>query len=41
MKCPVCKDDYAKLQAFRQWLVAHPRRAMLMAFLQAENPYKI
>ena len=34
-------DDYAKIQAFRQWLIAHPRRAMLMAFLQAENPYKI
>ena len=34
-------DDYARIQEFRQWLATHPRRAMLLAFLQAENQYKI
>ena len=34
-------DDYARLKEFQEWLAEHPQRAMLLAFLQADDPYKI
>ncbi len=33
--------DYAKLKEIGQWLKDHPLRSMMLAYLQAENPYKI
>lgn len=33
-------QDYARIQEIRQWLTIHPQRAALLAFLQAEDPYK-
>jgi Zn-finger nucleic acid-binding protein len=33
--------DYEYIQKVRLWLQDHPRRNMLLAFLQAEDPYKI
>ncbi len=33
-------DDYARIQDIRKWLDDHPRRAALLAFLQAEDPYQ-
>ena len=35
------EDDYAHLKHIREWLNQHPRRSMLLAFLQAEDPYKV
>ncbi len=32
--------DYAKLQEIRGWLQTHPLRAMFLAYLQADDPYK-
>jgi len=32
-------DDYARIKDVRQWLQAHPQRGMLLAFLQADDPY--
>jgi len=34
-------EDYNKVREIRTWLTDNPRRAMLLAFLQAEDPYKI
>ena len=34
-------EDYERIQHIREWLKNHPRRGMLIAFLQAEDPYKI
>lgn len=34
-------QDYEKAKAVRQWLEDHPQKNMLIAFLQAEDPYKI
>jgi Zn-finger nucleic acid-binding protein len=34
-------EDYAKLKEVRVWLKDHPQRSMLLAYLQADNPYKI
>jgi Zn-finger nucleic acid-binding protein len=34
-------EDYAKIQEMGTWLRNHPQRAMLMAFLQAKEPYEI
>jgi Zn-finger nucleic acid-binding protein len=34
-------EDYAKAQDVRAWLVQHPQRSMILAFLQAEDPYKV
>ena len=34
-------DDYQKVRQVREWLVQHPMRGMLLAFLQAEDPYKV
>lgn len=34
-------EDYAKAQEVRAWLAKHPQRLMILAFLQAEDPYKI
>jgi Zn-finger nucleic acid-binding protein len=33
--------DYAKVQDVWQWLRDHPQRAMLLAYLQADDPYKV
>jgi Zn-finger nucleic acid-binding protein len=33
--------DYESVKQFREWLVNHPMRGMLLAFLQAEDPYKV
>jgi Zn-finger nucleic acid-binding protein len=33
--------DYEHIQAVRAWLQDHPQRNMLLAFLQADDPYKI
>jgi len=33
--------DYENLKQVREWLVNHPMRGMLLAFLQAEDPYKV
>ncbi len=35
------ETDYARIKEIRDWLQSHPRRAMLLAYLQAENPYKL
>jgi len=34
-------DDYERVLQVQQWLVSHPKRAMLLAFLQAEDPYEL
>ncbi len=42
MNCPVCKTDtLGEITLIRAWLQAHPQRNMLLAFLQAEDPYQI
>jgi len=33
--------DYEHIQQVREWLKDHPQRGMLLAFLQADDPYKI
>jgi Zn-finger nucleic acid-binding protein len=35
------EQDYERIQEIRGWLKDHPRHGMLLAFLQAEDPYKI
>jgi Zn-finger nucleic acid-binding protein len=35
------ENDYEHAKKVRQWLKGHPRRNMLIAFLQADDPYKI
>ena len=35
------EEDYEKAKEVREWLVNHPMRGMLLAFLQAEDPYKV
>ena len=34
-------EDYEHGKRVREWLTAHPRRDMLLAFLQAEDPYEV
>lgn len=34
-------QDYERIREIREWLRNHPRHGMLLAFLQAEDPYKI
>jgi Zn-finger nucleic acid-binding protein len=34
-------EDYEKLKEIAAWLKDHPKRAMLVAFLQADDPFKI
>lgn len=34
-------EDYERIQRIREWLKDHPRKGMLFAFLQADDPYKI
>ena len=34
-------DDYQRVQEVRAWLEENPRRAMLIAFLQADDPFEI
>jgi hypothetical protein len=33
--------DYEKVKEIHHWLKNHPQRSMLLAYLQADNPYKI
>lgn len=35
------EDDYKRAQEIRAWLEDNPRRAMLIAFLQADDPYDV
>jgi Zn-finger nucleic acid-binding protein len=35
------EDDYQHLQEVRDWLSHHPQRAMMLAFLQSADPYKM
>ncbi|MGB8648171.1 MAG: zf-TFIIB domain-containing protein [Anaerolineae bacterium] len=35
------EEDYGRIREIRDWLTNHPKRAMLLAYLQAENPYKM
>ena len=34
-------DDYARIKDVYAWLRQHPQRAMLLAYLQADDPYQI
>ncbi len=34
-------EEYEKIKQVRMWLKDHPKRGMLTAFLQADDPYKI
>jgi hypothetical protein len=34
-------EDYARIKEIYAWLRPHPQRAMLLAFLQANDPYHI
>lgn len=34
-------EDYAKVKELWKWLKSHPQRAMLLAYLQADDPYKV
>ena len=34
-------EDYARIQEVRAWLEENPRRAMLIAFLQADDPFEV
>jgi Zn-finger nucleic acid-binding protein len=33
--------DYERVRQFREWLKDNPHRPILLAYLQADNPYKI
>ena len=33
------EEDYAKLQEVRQWLEQNPKKAYMLAYLVADNPY--
>ena len=35
------EQDYQRIREIREWLRDHSRHGMLLAFLQAEDPYKI
>lgn len=34
-------DDYRTLQEMREWLTNHDQRAIMLAYLQAKDPYKM
>jgi len=34
-------EDYEHVKQVREWLKDHPRKGMLFAYLQADDPYKI
>ena len=34
-------QDFEKIKEVRAWIAEHPQRNMLLAFLQAEDPYQI
>lgn len=34
-------EDYARIAATARWLKQHPHRAMLLAYLQADDPYRL
>jgi Zn-finger nucleic acid-binding protein len=34
-------EDYQHIRQVREWLDDHPRKGMLLAFLQADDPYKV
>jgi Zn-finger nucleic acid-binding protein len=33
-------DDYARVKDIRNWLMQNPHRAMLLAYLQSDDPYR-
>lgn len=35
------EQDYEKVKEIREWLKNHPRYGMMLAFLQADDPYKV
>ena len=35
------ETDYERIKEIREWVRNHPRLGMLLAFLQADDPYKI
>jgi Zn-finger nucleic acid-binding protein len=35
------EEDYERIKEVREWLRKHPNSGMLLAFLQADDPYKI
>ena len=35
------EEDYENAKQIREWLTDHPMRGMVLAFLQAEDPYKV
>lgn len=34
-------EDYEHIKQIRAWLKDHPKRGMLLAFLQSDDPYKV
>ena len=34
-------EDYERVKHIREWLKDHPKQGMLIAYLQAEDPYKV
>ncbi|MBI3739585.1 MAG: hypothetical protein HY258_11110, partial [Chloroflexi bacterium] len=34
-------SDYSKIKEIRSWLKDKPQQSMLLAYLQADDPYKI
>ena len=34
-------DDYEHIKKVREWMKDHPRKGMLIAYLQASDPYKV
>ncbi len=34
-------DDYDQIKKVREWIKDHPRKGMLIAYLQASDPYKV
>lgn len=34
-------EDYEHIKQVRAWMNKHPRRGMLLAYLQADDPYKV
>ena len=41
MKLNYTEQQNAFRQEIRAWLMNHPRQGLLLAFLQAEDPYKV
>ncbi|MCC6298791.1 MAG: zf-TFIIB domain-containing protein [Anaerolineales bacterium] len=34
-------EDYERIKNVREWMNGHPRKGMLIAFLQSDDPYKV